>query len=72
MPPERLRVQEAPHRSSYAHGISVQAVIALVIAAPAVILLFSLGRAAWRMFLRNEESESGGSHGQQIVRPPKD
>jgi hypothetical protein len=69
---ERLRVQEAPHRSSYAHDISVQAVIALIVAAPAVILLFSLGRAAWRMFFRNEESESGGSHGQQIVQPPND
>jgi hypothetical protein len=53
-------------------GISAQAVIALVIAAPAVILLISLARTAWRMLVRNEESEPGGSHGQQIVDPPRD
>jgi hypothetical protein len=55
-----------------ARGISVQAVIALVIAAPAVILLVLFTRTAWRMLSRNEESEPGGSHGQQLVEPPQD
>jgi hypothetical protein len=47
-------------------------VIALVIAAPAVILLVSFTRTAWRMLFRNEENEPGGSHGQQLVEPPQD
>jgi hypothetical protein len=47
--------------------MSAQLVIALVLAVPVVAVLFSLGRAAWRMLVRNEEPEPGGSYGRQIV-----
>jgi hypothetical protein len=52
--------------------MSAQFVIALVVAAPVVVLVLSVGRMARRMLRRNEESESGGSHGQQILPPTKD
>jgi hypothetical protein len=32
-----------------------------------MMVLFSVGRMAWRMVVRNEEIEPGGSDGRQMV-----
>ena len=45
--------------------MDTQFVIALVLALPATLLVFALGRETWRMIVLNEEPEAGGSYGRQ-------
>lgn len=47
--------------------MDAQLVAAIVLAAPIVLVAWGVGRMFWRMTVRNEPPEPGGSQGRQMV-----